>query len=54
MLVLYYSKLYTSVYDIRENPPLLYWKSVDHVQTRRSAARTEGKDKNDCLKHNFA
>ena len=54
MLVLYYSRSYASVYDIKENAHMLCWKSVDHVQTHRSVVRTQGKDKNDCLKHNFA
>ena len=54
MLVLYYSRSYASVYDTKENAYMLYRKSVDHVQTNRSEARTQGKDKNDCLKDNFA
>ena len=36
---------YSSVYDIKENAHLLYWKSVDHVQIHWSEARTQGKDK---------
>ena len=54
MLVLYYSRSYASVYDIKENAHMFYWKSVYHVQTHRSETRTQAKEKNDCLKHNFA
>ena len=54
MLVYCYSRSYTSVYDIKENAHMLYWKSVDHVQTHRSEARTQRKDDNDRLKHTFA
>ena len=45
ILVLYYSRSYASVYDIKENAHMLYWKSVDPVQTHRSEARTQRKDK---------
>ena len=45
MLVLYYSRSYASVYDIKENAHMLYWQSVDHVQTHRSEALTQKKDK---------
>ena len=54
MLVLYCLRSYASVYDIKENAIMLYWKSVEHVQTQRSEAHTQGKDKNDSLKHNIA
>ena len=54
MLVLYYWRSYGSVCDIKENAYMLYWKSVDHVQTHGSEACTQGKDKKDCLKDNFA
>ena len=45
MLMLYYLRSYTSVSDIKENAHMLYWKSVDHVQTHRSEARTQGQNK---------
>ena len=35
VLVLYYLRSYASVYDIKENAYMLYWKSVDHVQSYR-------------------
>ena len=54
ILVLYYSRSYASVYDIKENAHMLYWKSMDHVQTHWSEAHTQGKDKNDFFKDNFA
>ena len=54
MLVLYLSRSYASVYDFKENAHMLYWLSVDHGLTHRSEARPQGKDKNDCLKDNFA
>ena len=54
MLVLYYSRSYASVYDIKENAHMLYWKSVNHQQTRRYEAQTIVKDKNNCLKDKFA
>ena len=44
MLVLYYSRSYASVYDIKENAHMLYWKSVALVLTQWSEARTQGKD----------
>ena len=54
VLVLYHSRSYASVYGIRENAHMLYWKSVDHVCTDTpSEARIQGKDKNDCLKDNL-
>ena len=34
------------MYDIKENAHMLYWKSVFHVQSNRSKARIQGKDKN--------
>ena len=54
ILVLYYSRSYAPVYDIKENAHMLYWKTVDHAQTHRSEARPQRKGKTDCLKHNFA
>ena len=47
VLVLYYSRSYASVYDTKENAHMLYWTSVDHVQTYRPEARTQGKHEND-------
>ena len=42
MLVFHYSRSYASHHDIKENA---YMTSVDHVQTQRSEARTQGKDR---------
>ena len=53
MLLLYYWRSCASVYDIKENADMLYWKPVNHVQSKQSEARTQGKDKNNCLKNNF-
>ena len=53
MLLLYYWRSCASVYDIKENADMLYWKPVNHEQSKRSEAPTQGKDKNNCLKNNF-
>ena len=54
MLVFDYLRSYASLYDIKENAHMLYYKYVDHIQIHQSGESTQEKDKNDCLQHNFA
>ena len=41
--------VFTTNHHLKENAHMLYWKSVDHVQTHRSEARTQRRGKSDCL-----